>query len=53
MKKELQDERDKQEKEGIVTKPANTGRFKYKMRKTDFQLEDELAGSLRQLRGEG
>ena len=53
MKKEIQEERDKQEKEGIVTKPANTGRFKYKMRKTDFQLEDELAGSLRQLRGEG
>ena len=29
------------------------GRFKYKMRKTDFQLEDELAPSLRQLKVQG
>lgn len=29
------------------------GRFKYKMRKTDFQLEEELAPSLRQLQASG
>ena len=26
----------RQEDEGVVSKPVNTGRFKYKMRKTDF-----------------
>jgi hypothetical protein len=36
-----------------VTKGALTGRFKYKMRKLDFQMEDELAGSLRQLKSTG
>ena len=36
-----------------MTKPAYTGRFKYKMRKTDFQMEDELSGSLRQLKAQG
>ena len=29
-------ERRRQEDEGVITKPVNTGRFKYKMRKTDF-----------------
>jgi hypothetical protein len=31
----------------MVIKPAVVGRFKYKMRKTDFQLEEELAPTLR------
>lgn len=34
--KKEKDERDKQEKLGEVSKAANVGRFKYKMRKTDF-----------------
>lgn len=38
---------------GIVEKPSVIGRFKYKMRKTDFQLEDELAPSLRQVQPQG
>lgn len=46
-------EKARQEKEGVVSKPANIGRFKYSMRKTDFQLEDELAGSMRQVRAQG
>lgn len=36
--------------EGIVSKPQRVGRFKYKMRKTDFQMEDELAASMRQMK---
>ena len=35
---------------GIISKPKNLGRFKYKQRKLDYQLEDELSGSLRQMR---
>ena len=46
-------EKRRQEDEGIIEKPVNTGRFKYKMRKTDFQMENELAGSLRQLKAQG
>lgn len=45
-----QAEKDKQQNEGIVTKPKVIGRFKYSMRKTDFQLEDELAGSMREIK---
>ena len=40
----------KQAEVGIVTKPKNIGRFKYNQRKADFQLEEDLAGNLRQLR---
>lgn len=47
------EERERQVSIGVVEKPANVGRFKYKMRKTDFQLEDELAPSLRQLKVQG
>lgn len=36
-----------------MSKPAVVGRFKYKQRKTDFQLEEELAPSLRQLKVQG
>ena len=32
----------------MVTTSARVGRFKYQMRKTDFVMEEELAGSLRQ-----
>lgn len=42
-------EKELQSKVGIVEKPSVIGRFKYKMRKTDFQLEEELAPSLRQI----
>ena len=49
-KKAEADELNQQEKVGEISKPAVVGRFKYKMRKTDFQLEDELAPSLRQLK---
>jgi hypothetical protein len=43
-------ERKLQVEVGVVEKPSVIGRFKYKMRKTDFQLNDELAPSLRQLK---
>ena len=49
----MQAERERQEKVGEVSKPSNVGRFKYTMRKTDFQLEEELAPSLRQLKIQG
>ena len=49
----LQAEKEKQEKVGIVGKPSVIGRFKYKMKKTDFQLEEELAPTLRQLKPQG
>lgn len=48
--KETALEKEKQEKKGIVTKAAKIGRKAYRMRKTDFQLEEELAGSLREAR---
>lgn len=35
---------------GTVNKAKKVGRFVYKQRKTDFQLEDELAGNLRQMK---
>lgn len=40
-------------KTGIVTKANKIGRKAYKMRKTDFQLEDELAGTLREVKPVG
>lgn len=49
-KKDIDEERARQEKTGIVQKPSLLGRHKYRMRKTDFQTEDELAGSLRTIR---
>lgn len=42
-----------QEQKGLITKSSLIGRYKYKMRKTDFQTEDELAGSLRTARSKG
>jgi len=33
---EIKKEKDTQEKQGIVNKPSVVGRYKYKMRKTDF-----------------
>lgn len=49
----LTKEKTLQQKVGIIEKPSVIGRFKYKMRKTDFQLEDELAPSLRQIQPQG
>lgn len=45
-----EDERTKQETTGIVQIPTQIGRIKYTMRKTDFQTEDELSGSLRTIK---
>lgn len=42
-----------QEAVGTIEKPLRVGRHKYQMRKTDFQLEDELSGNLRQLKPKG
>ena len=53
LKQEELAEKEKQEKEGVVTKPARIGRKAYRMRKTDFQLEEELAGSLREVKAVG
>ena len=33
-----------------MSKPKKLGRFKYKQKKADYQLEDELSGNLRQLK---
>jgi nucleolar protein 53 len=33
-----------------VTNPKNVGRFKYKQRKLDYQMEEELSGNLRQMK---
>lgn len=46
-------ERDQQETTGVITKPTLIGRYKYRMRKTEFQTEEELAGSLRTIRARG
>ena len=52
-KREEEEERKRQEETGVVTKPLRIGRKTYKMRKTDFLLEEELVGSLRQLKSQG
>lgn len=44
------EEKTRQATVGIITKPKNLGRFKYKQRRLDYQMEDELSGSLRQMR---
>lgn len=36
--------------EGVILRAAKIGRKAYKMKKTDFQMEDELAGSLREVK---
>lgn len=46
------EERKRQEETGLVTKGGRIGKVVYKMKKTDFQLEDDLAGSLRELRAQ-
>ena len=46
-------ERLRQEKDGVVMKAGRVGRKVYKMKKTDFQMEDELAASLRQVKPVG
>mmetsp|Transcript_35783 Transcript_35783/g.54836 ORF Transcript_35783/g.54836 Transcript_35783/m.54836 type:complete len:128 (-) Transcript_35783:4-387(-) len=40
----------KQEKVGVIGKAKNVGRFKYKQRKEDFQMEDDLAPDLRRMK---
>ena len=49
----MEKERKTQESQGVVNKASKIGRKPYKMRKTDFKMEDELAGSLRELRPVG
>ena len=34
----------------MVEKPYATGKFRYKMKKTEFQTEDLLSGSLRAIK---
>ena len=46
----VQQELKEQATVGTVNKAKKIGRFVYKQRKTDFQLEDELAGNLRQMK---
>ena len=48
-KKEESDEINRQVNQGIVTVPKVIGRFKYKQRKTDYLLEEDLSGNLRQM----
>jgi hypothetical protein len=48
--KERKQERDLQEKVGLIRKPKVLGRFKYKMRKDDFQMEEDLAENLRKMK---
>ena len=48
--KEQHYELQRQEKLGEVNKPRKVGRWKYKMRKNDYQLEDDLSGNLRQMK---
>ena len=38
-----------QEQVGIVSKPKQIGRFKYKQRKQDFLLEEDLSANMRQM----
>ena len=48
--KDEKEEKERQEGSGVVEKPKLIGRYKYRMRKTEFQTEEELAGSLRTVR---
>jgi nucleolar protein 53 len=48
--RKIAEEKVLQETVGIVNKPRKIGRFKYEQRKNDFQLEEELAGSLRTIK---
>lgn len=48
--KEKSNEMNRQQHEGVVGKAKHIGRFKYKQRKHDFLLQDELAGNLRSMR---
>lgn len=45
--RDAHNENEKQSKIGVVNVPKKIGRFKYKMRKPDFQLESDLAGNMR------
>ena len=50
---EKESERQVNEKLGVVNKPAKIGKYNYKMKKIEFQTEDELSGNLRQLKPQG
>ena len=49
-REDIETERKRQEETGIVEKPKTIGRYKYRMKKTEFQTEEELAASLRTIR---
>eukprot|EP00347_Sterkiella_histriomuscorum_P017776 403348038 len=51
--READQEKQVQEKVGIVNRAAKLGKYNYKMKKIDFQTEEELAGNLRQLKPRG
>lgn len=50
---EYEAEMKQQEESGYVSKAIKVGRKAYKQRKTEFQMEDELAGSLREVKSVG
>ena len=51
--KKKQEEREKQMKEGRVQNAQKIGKYKYQMKKTDFQTENELSGNLRSIQPKG
>jgi len=50
MHKARKEEIENQEKTGMINKSKNIGRFKYKQRKLEYQLQEELAGNLRTMK---
>ena len=50
-KKNDEEERQKWESEGVVSKPKKLGLYKYKKQKTEFVVEDNLPDSLRKQKG--
>uniref|UniRef100_A0A7S3FY67 Ribosome biogenesis protein NOP53 n=1 Tax=Strombidium rassoulzadegani TaxID=1082188 RepID=A0A7S3FY67_9SPIT len=50
LEKERKLEETIQEQVGIINKPKKIGRFKYKMRKEDFQMDEDLAENLRKIK---
>ena len=50
---EIKAEKEKQAREGKISNAAKIGKFKYHMKKTDFQTENELTGNLRTIKPMG
>lgn len=50
LEKERKEELLLQKKSGIINNASRIGRYKYKMRKTDFQPEEDLSGNLRTIK---